>query len=41
MNVGNTLFAQVMECVLRKTFGRRVERRKGGSGMRTSGCAEG
>jgi Domain of unknown function (DUF4372)/Transposase DDE domain len=40
MNVGKTLFAQVMEFVPWKTFGRIVERHKGDAGVRTLGCAE-
>ena len=40
MNVGKTLFAQVMEYVPWKTFGRIVERHKGDAGVRTLGCAE-
>ena len=40
MNVGKTLFAQVMEFVPWKTFGRIVERHKGDVGVRTLGCAE-
>ena len=40
MNVGKTLFAQVMEFVPWKTFGRIVERQQGDAGVRTLGCAE-
>jgi Domain of unknown function (DUF4372) len=40
MNVGKTLFAQVMEFVPWKTFGRIVQRHKGDVGIRTLGCAE-
>ena len=40
MNVGKTLFAQVMEFVPRKTFGRIVDRHKGDAGVRTLGCAD-
>jgi hypothetical protein len=40
MNVGKTLFAQVMEFVPWKTFGRIIERHKGDAGVRTLGCAE-
>ena len=40
MNVGKTLFAQVMEFVPWKTFGRIVERHRGDAGVRTLGCAE-
>jgi hypothetical protein len=39
MNVGQTLFAQVMEFVPWKTFGRIIERHKGDAGVRTLGCA--
>ena len=39
MHVGQTLFAQVMEFVPWKTFGRIVERHKGDAGVRTLGCA--
>ena len=37
MNVGKTLFAQVMEFVPWKTFGRIVERHRGDAGVRTLG----
>jgi hypothetical protein len=40
MNVGKTLFAQVMELVPWKAFGRIVERHKGDAGVRTLSCAE-
>jgi Domain of unknown function (DUF4372)/Transposase DDE domain len=40
MNVGKTLFAQVMEFVPWKTFGRIIERHGGDAGVRTLGCAE-
>ncbi len=40
MNVGKTLFAQVMEFVPWKTFGRIIERHQGDAGVRTLGCAE-
>jgi hypothetical protein len=40
MNVGKTLFAQVMEFVPWKTFGRIVTRHKGDWGVRTLNCAE-
>jgi hypothetical protein len=40
MNVGKTLFAQVMEFVPWKTFGRIVERHQGDAGVRTLGCAD-
>src|SRR5436309_12716474 len=40
MNVGKTLFAQVMEFVPWKTFGHIVERHKGDAGVRTLSCAD-
>lgn len=40
MNVGKTLFAQVMEFVPWKTFGRIVERHKGDAGVRILSCAD-
>lgn len=40
MNVGKTLFAQVMEFVPWKTFGRIIDRFKGDAGVRTLGCAD-
>jgi hypothetical protein len=39
MNVGKTLFAQVMEFVPWKTFTRIIERHKGDAGVRSLGCA--
>ena len=40
MNVGKTLFAQVMEFVPWKTLGRIVERHGGDAGVRTLSCAD-
>ena len=40
MNVGKTLFAQVMEFVPWKTFGRIIERHRGDASVRTLGCAD-
>ena len=40
MNVGKTLFAQVMEFVPWKTSARIVERHKGNAGVRTLSCAD-
>jgi hypothetical protein len=40
MNMGKTLFAQVMEFVPWKTFGRIIERHRGDAGVRTLGCAD-
>jgi hypothetical protein len=40
MNVGKTLFAQVVEFVPWKTFARIIERHKGDVGVRTLGCAD-
>jgi hypothetical protein len=40
MNVGKTLFAQVMEFVPWKTFGRIIDRHRGDSGVRTLDCAD-
>ena len=40
MNVGKTLFAQVMEYVPWKTFGRIIERHAGDAGVRTLDCAD-
>jgi hypothetical protein len=40
MNEGKTLFAQVMEFVPWKTFGRIIERHNGDVGVRTLGCAD-
>jgi hypothetical protein len=37
MNVGKTLFAQVMEFVPWKTFGRIIERHRGDARVRTLG----
>ena len=39
MNVGKTLFAQVMEFVPWKTFGRVIERHGGDVGVRPLNCA--
>lgn len=39
MNVGKTLFAQVMEYVPWKTFGRIFGRHGGDAGVRTLDCA--
>ena len=39
-NVGKTLFAQVMEFVPWKTFGRVIERHRGDAGVRTLNCAD-
>ena len=39
MNVGKTLFAQVMEYVPWKTFGRIIDRHSGDAGVRTLDCA--
>ncbi|UIF89987.1 IS4 family transposase [Cupriavidus necator] len=39
-NVGKTLFAQVMEFVPWKTFGRIIEKHRGDAGVRTLGCAD-
>jgi len=39
MNIGKTLFAQVMEYVPWKTFGRIIERHGGNAGVRTLDCA--
>jgi hypothetical protein len=41
MNVGKTLFAQVMEFVMWKTFERIIERHKGDAGVRTADRASG
>ena len=38
MNMGRTLFAQVMEFVPWKTFGRVIQRRHGNAGVRTLNC---
>lgn len=40
MNVGKTLFAQIMEYVPWKTFARIIERHSGDAGVRTLGCAD-
>ena len=40
MSVGKTLFAQVMEFVPWKTFGRIIQRHHGDAGVRTLGCAD-
>jgi len=40
MNVGKTLFSQVMEFVPWKTFGRVIQRRGGDAGVRTLSCAD-
>jgi transposase len=40
MNAGKTLFAQVMEYVPWKSFGRIIERHRGDAGVRTLGCAD-
>ena len=40
MNVGKTLFAQVMEFVPWKTFGRIIDRYQGDAGVRTLDCAD-
>jgi Domain of unknown function (DUF4372) len=40
MNVGKTLFAQVMEYVPCKTFGRIIKRHGGDAGVRTLDCAD-
>ena len=40
MNTGKTLFAQVMEYVPWKTFGRIIERHNGDYGVRTLSCAD-
>ena len=40
MNVGKTLFAQVMEFVPWKTFGRVIQRHNGDAGVRTLSCAD-
>jgi len=40
MNVGKTVFAQVMEFVPWKAFGRIIERHKGDASVRTLGCAD-
>ena len=40
MNVGRTLFAQIMEYVPWKTFGRIIDRHSGDAGVRTLDCAD-
>jgi len=40
MNVGKTLFAQVMEFIPWKTFGRIIDRHRGDVGVRTLSCAD-
>jgi hypothetical protein len=40
MNVGKTLFAQVMEFIPWKTFGRIIDRHQGDAGVRTLDCAD-
>jgi hypothetical protein len=40
MHVGKTLFAQVMEFVPWKSFGRIIEHHRGDAGVRTLGCAD-
>ncbi|MDZ4144737.1 MAG: IS4 family transposase [Burkholderiales bacterium] len=40
MNVGKTLFAQIMEFVPWKTFGRVIQRHSGDAGVRTLNCAD-
>jgi hypothetical protein len=40
MNIGKTLFAQVMEFVSWKTFGRIIKRHQGDAGVRMLGCAD-
>jgi hypothetical protein len=40
VDIGKTLFAQVMEFVPWKTFTRIIERHKGDAGVRTLGCAD-
>ena len=40
MNMGKTLFAQVMEYVPWKNFGRIIERHNGDAGVRTLDCAD-
>ena len=40
MNHGKTLFAQIMEFIPWKTFGRIVGRHRGDAGVRTLGCAD-
>lgn len=40
MNVGKTLFAQIMEFIPWKTFGRIIDRYNGDAGVRTLNCAD-
>jgi transposase len=40
MNIGKTLFAQVMEYIPWKTFGRLIDRHDGDAGVRTLDCAD-
>lgn len=40
MNLGKTLFAQIMEFIPWKTFGRIVDRYQGDTGVRTLSCAD-
>lgn len=40
MNVGKTLFSQVIEYVPWKTFGHIIDRHSGDSGVRTMGCTD-
>lgn len=40
MNLGKTLFAQIMEFVPWKTFGRIIDRYQGDAGVRTLNCAD-
>src|ERR1700709_768509 len=40
MNVGKTLFGEVMEYIPWKTFGRVINRYRGDAGVRTLGCAD-
>jgi len=40
MNIGTTMFSQVMEFVPWKTFGRIIDRYDGDAGVRTLGCAD-
>lgn len=40
MNLGKTLFAQIMEYIPRKTFGRIIDRYQGDAGVPTLNCAD-
>ena len=40
MNIGKTLFAQVMDFIPWKTFGRIIDRYQGDAGVRTLNCAD-